>query len=795
MLKVDFLGLSTLTVMARACDMIKARHGKEYTLDNIPVDDPESFKLYGRGQTAGVFQVEGTGMTRYLMEMKPQTQDNIIAMVALYRPGPLEFIPSYIKRMHGEEKVEYRHPSMEPIFKDTYGIPIYQEQIMRAAVELAGYTPSESDDLRKAIAKKQPEKIVKHKQKFIKGASEKGMPKETAELIFTDWEEFARYGFNKSHAADYGVISVQTAYLKSHYPSEYMSALMSVFKNDTDRIAMYVADTRSLGIEVLPPDVSYSGYDFTIEDINTESKPKPAVRFGLGAVKNVGEGPVLLIIEARKAGPFTDLNDFARRVDLRAAGKRAIESLIKVGALDSFGPRPAMLASLDRIIAASASHFRAAEAGQMSLFGAVTGVQAETIILPENIKADRKDMLNWERELIGLYLSDHPLSGHAELLTKAVSHNSITLNDAAHEERVRVAGMVTAVRPYKTKTDKMMGFVTLEDMQGNIELVIFPKTWDKARSLCEQGKIVVIDGKVDSSSQPPKILVDEIRTDVTFYEAAPAPIQNKTGKQTATISRAPEPKGPAVTSKPAPRPVVSAPADDFISDPDDGLDGAPPPPEFPPDWENYSAPNRQYGFSAPATPDAAFFPAQPAETTDEESQPAAKVQAEDQPVAIPAEAAPILIESLPEPVAAVSSGPATEPVDTTPTHADLIPEAGLALAMEIESLALTRPLLPPIMPHQVVSNLEPDNAPPQLISILMRPSGSPERDRRRIKHIYGILISYPGKDRFSFRIFENGKGYLLDFPNDTTRVCPDMLERLKKLIGEDSWRVEPLVYL
>ena len=408
-------------------------------------------------------------------------------MVALYRPGPLEFIPSYIKRMHGQEKVEYRHPSMEPIFKDTYGIPIYQEQIMRAAVELAGYTPSESDDLRKAIAKKQPEKIVKHKQKFIKGAS-KTMPKETAELIFTDWEEFARYGFNKSHAADYGVISVQTAYLKTHYPAEYMTALMSVFKNDTDRIALYVADTRSLGIEVLPPDVNASCYDFTIEDIQSEKGTRPAVRYGLGAVKNVGEGPVALIFEARKGGPFTDLNDFARRVDLRAAGKRAIESLIKVGALDSLGPRPAMLASVDRIIAASASHFRAAEAGQMSLFGSATGVQAETITLPENIKVDRKEMLNWERELIGLYLSDHPLSGHTELLTKAVSHNSITLNDAAHEERVRVAGMVAAVRPYKTKTDKMMGFVTIEDLQGTIELVIFPKTWDKTRNCANRAR-------------------------------------------------------------------------------------------------------------------------------------------------------------------------------------------------------------------------------------------------------------------------------------------------------------------
>jgi len=799
MLKVDFLGLSTLTVMARACDMIKSRHGKEYTLDNIPVDDPESFKLYGRGQTAGVFQVEGTGMTRYLMEMKPQTQDNIIAMVALYRPGPLDFIPSYIKRMHGEEKVEYRHPSMEPIFKDTYGIPIYQEQIMRAAVELAGYTPSESDDLRKAIAKKQPEKIVKHKQKFIKGASEKGMPKETAELIFTDWEEFARYGFNKSHAADYGVISVQTAYLKSHYPAEYMSALMSVFKNDTDRIALYVADTRSLGIEVLPPDVNYSGYDFTIEDLQSGKGSKPAVRFGLGAVKNVGEGPVLLIIEARKAGPFTDLNDFARRVDLRAAGKRAIESLIKVGALDSLGPRPAMLASVDRILAASASHFRAAEAGQMSLFGSATGVQAETITLPENIKVDRKEMLNWERELIGLYLSDHPLSGHTDLLTKAVSHNSITLNDAAHEDRVRVAGMVAAVRPYKTKTDKMMGFVTIEDLQGTIELVIFPKTWDKTRVLCEQGKVVVIDGKVDSSSQPPKILVDEIKTEVTFYDSAPAPLDK--GKQTGPAARAPQHPAAKETGA-APRPVTAqpmppamhTPANDFIPDPDDGLDGAPPPPEFPPDWENYTAPNRQYGFSAPATPDAAFFPAQPAEKTDEESHPDAKAPVSDEQNAASVVADTVITETLPEPIVVASNELVAEPVEYPAPRVDLIPEAGLTLSAVIESLDLERPTLPPILPPQSFPAREENTSPPQLISILMRPSGNPERDRRRIKHIYGILISYPGSDHFSFRIFENGKGYLLDFPNDTTRVCPDMLERLKKLIGEDSWRVEPLVY-
>ncbi|MEJ5225636.1 MAG: DNA polymerase III subunit alpha, partial [Anaerolineales bacterium] len=259
MLKVDFLGLSTLTVMARACEMIKKRHGVEYDLNNIPLDDPDTFKLLGEGKTAGVFQLEGGGMTRWVVEMKPQTLDHIIAMVALYRPGPMDFIPSYIRRMHGEEPIEYRHPALEPIFSDTYGIPVYQEQIMRAAVEIAGFTRAESDDLRKAISKKMADKIAKNKEKFIKGAVARGvMDEATATAIFEDWEQFARYGFNKSHAADYGLVSVQTAFLKAHYPAEYMAALMSVFRNDTAKVSLYVTESRSMGIAVLPPSVNHS---------------------------------------------------------------------------------------------------------------------------------------------------------------------------------------------------------------------------------------------------------------------------------------------------------------------------------------------------------------------------------------------------------------------------------------------------------------------------------------------------------------------------------------------------------
>ncbi|MFU8772612.1 MAG: DNA polymerase III subunit alpha, partial [Anaerolineales bacterium] len=372
MLKVDFLGLATLTIMARACDLIRDRYGIELNLQNIPTDDRATYELLGRGETAGVFQVEGSGMRRYLMEMKPKELANVIAMVALFRPGPMEFIPAYIRRMHGEEKVEYRHPALESIFKETFGFPVYQEQLMFAAMELAGYSAPEADDLRKAISKKQKEKLLKHHQKFVAGAVERGIAENTANAIFEEWEEFARYGFNKAHAADYGILAVQTAYLKAHYPVEYMTALLTINQNDTEKVALYVADCRRMGIAVEPPDINISEWNFSIEDrqVTEGGESKEAViRFGLCAVKNVGHAPVKAILEARQERPFVDVNDFAHRVDLRQVGKRPLESLVRVGALDRFGPRPALLHALDRIISVSASHFRAREAGQMSLFG------------------------------------------------------------------------------------------------------------------------------------------------------------------------------------------------------------------------------------------------------------------------------------------------------------------------------------------------------------------------------------------------------------------------------------------
>jgi DNA polymerase III subunit alpha len=774
MLKVDFLGLITLSVMAKACDMIEKRHGVKFDLNNIPLDDPKSFEIMGSGQTAGIFQVEGSGMTRYLVQMKPKTLDNIIAMVALYRPGPMAFIPDYIARMHGEAEVEYRHPKLEPIFKDTYGIPVYQEQLMRAAVEIAGYTPSESDELRKAISKKKKEEIEKHRKKFVDGAVREGMEKEIAEAIYSDWEEFARYGFNKSHAADYGVIAVETAYLKVHYTAEYMTALLSANAGKTEQVALYVADARSMGVPVLPPEINASFWDFSIEDIDD----KPYIRFGLGAIKNAGQAAVELIIEEREArGRFADLNDFARRVDLRAVGKRALECLIKVGAMDCFGNRAALLASLDRVVAISSNHFRAAEAGQMSLFGGTSGV-TETIALPDVTNVDRREMLNWERELIGLYISDHPLTPYQQIFAQIVSYFSGQLHEAQHEEKVRVAGLVTAVRPYTTKTNKPMGFVSIEDVQGNIELVLFPRTWAQYREQMTVGQIIIVEGKADTNSSPPKILVDTIRTEIkileplesatlstppvdSIFDAAFEPNPNG-GKVTDLSYKSTQP-GPAtmqqknVPVKPAPPPPRQAaekPAPVYAEKPAaevtwDDSDVPPPPDNFPEDWETQWQP----------TFDEASLAARPEPRVNSKPVSAPRLQT---------------TETLEAPV----EKDKREQVETVAIQ-----------TMRVESLQIPASLYIPLVKEE-----KDKDHPPQQITVILRSTNDKDHDRRRIKTIFGTLISFHGRDRFSFQIFENGSGYLIDFPNDTTRVCTEMLERLKKLMGEESWRVEEITF-
>lgn len=549
LLKVDFLGLSTLTVMARACRMIQRRHGVELDIHSIPVDDAETFELLGEGEVLGVFQVEGAGMRRYLVDMKPQELANVIAMVALYRPGPIEFIPTYIRRMHGEERTSYRHDALASIFEETYGIPVYQEQIMSAAMELAGYSAAEADGLRRAIAKKKAKELHKHRRKFIDGAVERGMTKATAVAIFEDWENFARYGFNKAHAADYGVIAVQTAYLKAHYPVEYMTALMSVFKGDTDKVALYIADCRRMGYDVLPPDVNASGLDFEIEDRPEE---KAAIRYGLSAVKNVGEAAVECILQARdERGAFEDLTAFVTRVDLRQVGKRAMESLIRVGAFDSLGKRVALLDSLDKIMAYSTSHFRAEEVGQLSMFGETTGVQERLTVPPASYEVPRRQQLGWEKELLGLYVSDHPLNPFMDDLTNIVSHFSGEIDDSMHGQPVCVAGMVTHIRPYQTRGGRAMGFVTLEDLQGSLELVVFNRLWPEVADWLRNEKVVVVRGRVDAERGEPKVLVDEITDEAHIVESIEGLDRSEATPLETAPNSLPPPEAPPPADEPA----------------------------------------------------------------------------------------------------------------------------------------------------------------------------------------------------------------------------------------------------
>lgn len=505
LLKVDFLGLATLTIMQKASKLIYERHHVRYNLGNIPVDDPETYEFLCKGFTAGVFQLEGAGMTRFLMQMKPNKLDHIIAMVALYRPGPMEIISQYLDRMHGKEAVTYRHPKMELFLHETFGFAIYQEQVMQAAMQLGGYTAAEADSLRNVISKKKARELEKHRKKFVEGAVKNGIDRADAEIIFQDWEGFAHYGFNKSHAADYGVIAVQTAFLKAHYPIEYMTALLSQSKNDTDKVAFYVADCRAMGIEVLPPDVNHSSWDFEIEGKNGEN----AIRYGLGAIKNVGQNPVDIIVGARQEGEFKDINDFARRVDIRKVGRRALESIIRVGAMDSFGGRQSLFNGMEIICAISESHFRARECGQMTIFGVVEGLEEE-IHLPEIESLNPKERLDWERELLGLYLSAHPLTPFMQVIRQRITHYSTQLGEAPHESKVAVAGMVENFRTIMTKNGKEMAFATIEDFQGLVELVIFPRTWQKYRELIQPDEVLLVKGKVDNERMEPKVLVNHL---------------------------------------------------------------------------------------------------------------------------------------------------------------------------------------------------------------------------------------------------------------------------------------------
>ncbi|MGB3717415.1 MAG: DNA polymerase III subunit alpha [Candidatus Promineifilaceae bacterium] len=524
LLKVDFLGLSTLTVLRAAADLISKRHQVQYTIDNIPyrVDqigpDPDKrpealFEMLGRGEVAGVFQVEGTGMRRLMTQMKPQRFEHIMAAISLFRPGPMDNIPDYVSRMHGRTPVTYHHPDLETILEETYGILVYQEQIIRIASEFAGYAPGEADMIRKAVAKKKRGLMDKHKAQFSEGAASKGYSQQTCEAIWSDIEFFARYGFNKAHAADYAVITCQTAFLKAHYPVEYMTALLSVERNDTDKVAQYLAESRRMGIAIAPPQINRSELDFSIEG----GEEKSVIRYGLGAIKNAGAAAIEQILcERRNGGEFKEMADLCERVDLRRVGKRALESMVKVGVFDEWGKRPQVLESLDRAISHSGNIHDAAAAGQMSLFGGPAGLNDSVgvellrpeVDLPE---VDQHDVLTWEKELIGVYLSEHPLDRYLDLARELRSSTTAELDEATNDQGVAILGLLTSLRTFITKKGQEMAFGNLEDMHGSIELIFFPRTWKGTHSKVEVDRVYLVRGKVRiENGDRAKIIVDNL---------------------------------------------------------------------------------------------------------------------------------------------------------------------------------------------------------------------------------------------------------------------------------------------
>jgi DNA polymerase-3 subunit alpha len=502
LLKFDFLGLSNLTILRHAVDLVRAHRGVEIDLDRIPLDDGKTFELLASGETTGVFQLESAGMRRYIRELQPTSVYDLAAMVALYRPGPMDNIPHYIARKHGREPVTYLHPLLEPYLVRTYGVFVYQEDIMAAAVGLAGFTGPEADMLGYAIRKKKSSVLRSLKSKFVTQAAERGVRPETIDAVFTAFEPFERYGFNKAHATCYGLVAYQTAYLKANYTVEYMTSVLTAFRDNAEKVAAAVAECRRLGIAVLPPDVHASHLEFTVEG--------QAIRFGLLAVKNVGQGAIESIIAAREAdGAFRSFADFCNRIDLRLANKRVLESLVKVGALSAFGHPGRLLDALDDTLAAAQADQRERASGQISLFDLAAEPSSLEAALQEAPEIPTRERLRWEKELLGLYLSDHPLGEVAERIGHFVNAYSGDLKDESLDgERVVVGGVVTGSRTVVTKAKATMAVVTLEDLQGAIEVVVFPRLYEQTTGTWSDGVILLVAGRIDHRGEEVSLLAD-----------------------------------------------------------------------------------------------------------------------------------------------------------------------------------------------------------------------------------------------------------------------------------------------
>jgi DNA polymerase III subunit alpha len=762
LLKVDFLGLATLTLMRECTRLIKARHGIEYTLENLPIDDPKIYELLTSGDVLGVFQVEGAGMRRCLMDLRPTEFDHITATISLYRPGPMDFIPDFIACLHGEQQPVYVHKVLEPILSETMGVCVYQEQVIQILADVAGYTPGEADLVRRGISKKSKKTLDEHREIFAKGsAAESGLKRAEADAIWDALMGFARYGFNRAHAADYAVIVAQTAFLKAYYPVEYMAALLTIERHDTEKIGMLIAECRRMGIEVLPPNINDSSNNFTVEQLPPDrTAPRQvttfafpvaagaAIRMGLDAIKNVGEGPVEVVLQARGGTPFKSLADFTDRCDLRKVNRRGLECLVKVGALDDFGERGLLLAAVDNILHASTSTHEAAEIGQMTLFGAEE-VANEDILggVSTEARPTAKEILEWEKELVGVYVSSHPLQKMTVDLMNVITHNTVDVTEEMAGKAVCVAGMIAEVRTITTKKGDTMAFARLEDLTGSVDVTVFPKLFKEQKPLWATGKIVVIYGKADVRNGRVSVVADSAQDYVDDAKI----IEDKGSVAYRFRNGTAEgPSRPQIAERPAAK---------------------------------YAPPAARYtGASAAGR----------AESEDEDG----GYFGDDNPFAAEEP------EWLNDEQGSRGEGERGRGGDTeTQRHSasqrspvDIAPESPrLPVAVSPESA------LPPAAPSPESQRLpvavSPISAPPEpprprILRLTFRRSQSLDADRRRLAELVAVLSKYEGDDRFEIVVEANSHArYQLDFPNNHTRICRELQGELTQRLGQGGWQI------
>ena len=505
-LKMDLLGLRTLTVIGDTVEMVLRNRGVDVDMERIPLDDTAACEMLCRGETVGVFQMESGGMTNLVRELRPQCFEDLIPLVALYRPGPLNsgMVEDFVRGRHGTKKVVYQHPLLEPILRDTFGVILYQEQVMQIASTMGGFTLGQADLLRRAMGKKKHDVLAAQRERFLTGAADRGVSPEIANEIFNLMEKFADYGFNKSHSAAYALVAYQTAYLKAHYPEEFMAAMLTSVMGDSDRVGYFIEECRKQGIKILPPDINRSGLNFSVE--------KSSIRFGLAGVKNVGEGAIESILKARGDRAFVSLVDFCERIDSRLVNKRVLESLIKCGAFDSTGwRRSQLLAVCEQAADLAVSRQKDRASGQIGLFGDESSESFQELVPPDLEELPKPQILAMEKEMTGFFVTGHPLDEYRSQLKAMHAIGTLSSTECTDNQTVQIAGIVAAAKRIPTKNGETMCFVTLEDFTGSMEVIVFPRTFERSGPLLAPDRAVAVSGRVSLTDDKIKVIAETVR--------------------------------------------------------------------------------------------------------------------------------------------------------------------------------------------------------------------------------------------------------------------------------------------